>query len=146
MLRTKKVCNIEQCDFPVYGKSLCFYHYRQEIGKKYSLKRSSLNKVSEKGKIKKEEKAANTKELHNWFKQLWQKVSHNCQSCGKYLGNEPLNTYFDHLLEKSKYPEHTFNEENIYICCLDCHNQKTNGFPTDNHKKAIEEVKNKFNI
>lgn len=141
----RKTCSIEQCDFPVFGKSYCFYHYKVHIGSKSSLKKSSLKKVSKQGIEDKKEKNDKTKELHNFFISLWQEVKHECQSCGKYLGKEPLSIYFDHLLEKSQYPKYALDKDNIFICCGDCHNMKSNGHPSIKHKEAIENFKNKIN-
>jgi 5-methylcytosine-specific restriction endonuclease McrA len=99
---------------------------------------------SAKQKIKDVEKREYANKQFNLFYNIWAKKRHYCESCGLWLGNEPKSVFFDHLLEKSKYPEFALLEENIYICCLDCHSKKTNGFPTENHKKAIDNIKNNF--
>ena len=78
-----------------------------------------------------------------WFQELWNKNPHFCKSCSKYLGEEPLSLFFDHLLEKNKYEQYRFTEENIMIVCSDCHSAKTNGFPHPKHKYAIDRVYNK---
>jgi 5-methylcytosine-specific restriction endonuclease McrA len=51
---------------------------------------------------------------------------------------------FDHLLEKSKYPDLKLEEENIMLVCLECHDLKTRGFITDFVRAKIEEVRKKF--
>lgn len=48
---------------------------------------------------------------------------------------------FDHLLEKSTYPDIMYERWNIFICCFQCHGNKSNGFPGDKHKEAIERAK-----
>ena len=102
-------------------------------------------KVSNKQKIKNQDKKEQTKLRHQMFLNIWSKLSNKtCWSCGKYLGNEPLSIFFDHLIEKSKHPKLDLIEENIYICCGDCHSLKTNGKPTKPHKKAVEEAKIKL--
>ena len=48
---------------------------------------------------------------------------------GKYLGEEPMRTYFHHLLpkEKNKYPEHRYHEWNIVIVSPFIHEQIERG-------------------
>lgn len=104
-----------------------------------------IKKITSKQIVKKEQAKKQTELRHQMFLNIWSTLTNkNCWSCGKYLGEEPLSTFFDHLLEKSKYPKFDLIKENIYICCSDCHTKKTNGNPTDNHKKAIEIAKEKF--
>lgn len=91
-----------------------------------------------------EEKKKMTQVMFSFFMDIWKERKHNCESCGKWLGKEPLSTFFDHLLEKSKYPLLRFEEKNIFLCCFECHSKKTNGFPTDKHKEAINEAKLKL--
>lgn len=107
------------------------------------LKRTKLNKVSEKQKIKNLEKKELTKQQNEFFLSIWNKSPHYCKACGVYLGEECKTIFMDHLLEKSKYPEYRFTEENIFICCFDDHTRKTNGFPHPKHRYAIDFVHNK---
>lgn len=84
--------------------------------------------------------------MRDFFLSIWSKRLHNCESCNKWLGNEPLSYMFDHLLEKSSHPELKYEEENIMLVCLDCHTNKGNGFPSDITKLRIEKVKKLFGI
>jgi len=84
--------------------------------------------------------------LVSFFLEIWKERPHKCINCKKWLGNEPLSYMFDHLLEKSKYPELKYEELNICILCLECHDNKTRGFVSETIKKLIEIVKNQFNI
>lgn len=132
----KKIKGIPYC-------KVCTYKVE---GVKFAPKKP-IKKVSDKQKIKNQEKKEQTRLRHEMFRDIWSKLNRrNCWSCGKYLGDEPLSIYFDHLIEKSKHPELDLVEENIYICCENCHTDKTNGNPTEIHKKAIEEAKTKFKI
>ena len=108
------------------------------------LKRSGLKKISKKGKIKVKKNIERGNEMRLFFYSLWSKRPHECQSCSSPLGHEPHSYNFDHLLEKSKYPDLAFNEDNIFICCLDCHTKKTNGHPTEKHLEAINKAKEQF--
>lgn len=102
-----------------------------------------------KKKKSKEEIEENRKEIekqNEFFLEIWKERKHNCIGCYKWLGFEPKTYMFDHLLEKSKYPEFKYDRNNIVFVCLDCHACKTQGFPKENHKKEIELIKTKYNI
>ena len=82
---------------------------------------------------------------HQFFTFIWNiKLPHECENCGKWLGKEPLSYMFDHLLEKSKYPELEYEEDNICYICLECHDNKTRGFPGEKHKQLIEKAKIRY--
>lgn len=138
MIKKKKVCkncNVEQF---IWKAGLC---------KSCSSILNPPKKISYKSakqKIKDVEKKKYTIKQFNLFYDIWAKRRHYCESCGLWLGNEPLSIFFDHLLEKSKYEQFALMEENIFLCCYNCHSKKTNGFPTEKHKKAIEQAKIKF--
>jgi len=138
MIKKKKVCkncNVEQF---IWKAGLC---------KSCSSILNPPKKISYKSakqKIKDIEKKEYTSKQFSMFYDIWAKRRHYCESCGLWLGNEPLSIFFDHLLEKSKYEQFALMEENIFLCCYNCHSKKTNGFPTEKHKKAIEQVKIKF--
>src|SRR4026207_1024987 len=92
---------------------------------------------------RKEAKAQATKELHEWLLSLWNRMpkgTKKCKSClGPIFGEfKPL--YFDHLLEKDKYPQYSMTEDNIWFCCGDCHELKSRGFPKERHKQAIKKA------
>lgn len=84
-----------------------------------------------------------SKAMIGLFFDIWRKRRHNCQNCGRYLGKEPSTVFFDHLLEKSTYPEISLEEDNIFLVCMECHDSKTRGFPGEKHKQAIDEYKSK---
>lgn len=138
MIKKKKVCkncNVEQF---IWKAGLC---------KSCSSILNPPKKISYKSakqKIKDIEKKEYTSKQFSMFYDIWAKRRHYCESCGLWLGNEPLSIFFDHLLEKSKYEQFALMEENIFLCCYNCHSKKTNGFPTEKHKKAIEQAKIKF--
>jgi 5-methylcytosine-specific restriction endonuclease McrA len=94
--------------------------------------------------VKKQTSIRQTSEIRDFFLQIWKKRPHKCENCNKSLGNEPLSYMFDHLLEKSKYPDLTFEEDNIMIVCLECHDNKTRGFLSDLVKEKIKTISEKF--
>ena len=94
--------------------------------------------------VKKLDNSRNISDMRDFFLQVWKKRKHECENCGKWLGNEPLSYMFDHLLEKSKYPDLKFEEENIMMVCLECHDNKTRGFLTEKVIAKINAVKDLF--
>ena len=78
------------------------------------------------------------------FLDIWKKRAHRCENCDAQLGSEPLSYMFDHVLEKSKYPDLRYEEENICMLCLDCHSDKTNSKLSDFMKEKIKKVKEIF--
>lgn len=90
------------------------------------MKRTSLKRQSLKKKANKEnEKEIRYKDLA-FYAKIWISRPHRCVNCDKYLGFEPLTIFFDHILEKSKYPELRWEESNIQLLCFECHQIKTN--------------------
>ena len=114
----------------------CFQHKPR----KALAKTKGLSKV-----VKNVDDHRNISDMKAFFLQVWnKKQKHECENCGKWLGNEPLSYMFDHLLEKNKYPELKYTEENIMLVCLECHDNKTRGFLTDLVKEKIKIVREKF--
>lgn len=96
--------------------------------------------------VKKSSYDGKKSDLHAFFLHIWEKnLKHECENCGKWLGKEPLSYMFDHLLEKSKYPDLSKEEDNIMLVCLECHDNKTRGFLTDFVRQKIEKVRIKYN-
>lgn len=77
---------------------------------------------------------------------LWSKLPKDkrCTSCNIpiYGDNKPL--YWDHLIEQQKRPDLIYEEGNMYFCCGECHQLKTNGYPNENHKQAMMMAKEKY--
>lgn len=84
--------------------------------------------------------------MREFFIKLWSKREHRCENCGEWLGKEPLSHMFDHTLEKSKYPELKYEEDNIMFLCLGCHDNKTRGFMSEKITERIRMLKEKYNI
>ena len=108
---------------------------------RHKLKKPLSQKRGFSSSEKKEETEYKFKEF---FISIWEKRPHICISCDVYLGNEPRTFHFDHILEKEKYPELEFKEENIELLCLHCHDNKTRGHYSEKIKKNIERVKQLF--
>ncbi len=118
----------------------CFQHKpRKALAKTKML--NTVNKT-----VKNVENKRNISDMNEFFLQVWKnRKQHDCENCGKWLGNEPLSYMFDHLLEKSKYPELKYEEDNIMLVCLECHDNKTRGFLTDLVRGKIQEIRNRYN-
>jgi len=78
-------------------------------------------------------------EMQEFFLNIWKKRNHFSEISGKYLGKEPMSTYFHHILPKEKYPEASLDEENIILLTLDEH---TN---VEGDMYKYEEVNNRRN-
>lgn len=112
----------------------------------YRLKRKTFQKKMRERSL--EEGLLNMR-LFGFFTDVWLSTPRDlwkCESCGNSLEEPPRSYNFDHLIEKSKRPDLALERDNIFLCCLDCHTKKTNGFPTEKHKEAIEDAKKRFGI
>ena len=71
--------------------------------------------------------------MHQWFMYLFEQRMNawgvvHCFECGNILKEEVFkqNTCcYSHILDKSLYPAYAGEQENIAICCPDCHNLYT---------------------
>jgi len=92
-------------------------------------------------------KSKNIDEMRNFFLDVWKtRQDHKCENCKKWLGNEPLTYMFDHVLEKSKYPDLKYEEENIMYLCIMCHDNKTRGFMSPMMKEREKQLLIKYNL
>ncbi len=82
-------------------------------------------------------KAEGIDKMREFFLQLWKKRKHVSEISGEYLGSTPLHIFFHHILEKNKYPEAMYDDENIILLTLDEH---TN---VDNNMYRYEEINNR---
>ena len=81
-----------------------------------------------------------------FFMSIWRERRHKCEICNALLGSEPRSYMFDHLLEKSKYPDLKFEEENIWLVCLPCHDNKSRGIISEKYQEKINFVITKFDV
>lgn len=101
------------------------------------LKRTPLKRMSNKRKEKLEAEKQQLIDDKKFYMEIWSERPHVCSCCNKYLGKEPLTVYFDHILEKSKYPELRHNKLNIWLLCMECHDNKSRGNLNDCMKEKI---------
>ena len=112
----------------------------------------TIRKVSVKGNyiaIKSLNKEINNVNLQmkEMFLNIWKKRQHKSEVSGEYLGNEPMSTYFHHILPKSKYPEACLDEENIVILSLIEHSNVENDmYKYEEVNKRRYKLKLKYNL
>jgi len=113
-----KQCCVKDCKYPVFGKGFCKLHQylRDDIVKKV---RSVTDKQLLKVELKKELLAQD--EL--FYLSLWKSRPHLCFETNRYLGEEPYNWMFHHILPKAKYPEYRHEPWNIVLVSLETHSK-----------------------
>jgi 5-methylcytosine-specific restriction endonuclease McrA len=86
--------------------------------------------------------------LWQLFEEHWRIKPHICQSCNCKLFGENKSIYHDHLLEhgRERYEHLKFEMDNLFLVCFDCHTKKGNGYPTEKHQEAINNIKRIFNL
>ena len=88
-----------------------------------------------------------TKIMQEFFVEIWNKRPHKSEVSGTYLGNEPLSTFFHHILPKNKYPEARLDEENIILLTLNEHDQvESDLYKFEEVNKRREQLKQKYDI
>lgn len=93
-----------------------------------------MRKISEKQKERNENKAKETKEMHQFFREIWDEREDEGGYCYCFETGRAMHgsTYrsdtrcYDHVLEKGKasYPEYRMVKENIVIIHPNVHAQK----------------------
>lgn len=122
-----KIKKCTSCGFSkIWSKSLCKICFLNANPPK------KIQYKSAKQKIKDVNKAQRTKNLHNWFLEVWDKRREKDElgyfvRCFEseqklYENYYKFNTCcYHHLIEKSTHPEYEFEEENLVIIHPDIH-------------------------
>lgn len=109
---------------------LCQYHYKQEQGLKQLEKQKSKPPKKRKRIDRKKDLAYSYKREPTGeaevFREIWNERPHECQHCGKSLGNIPKAHFFAHIKSKKQHPELRLEKTNIWILCWDLGKQKEN--------------------
>jgi hypothetical protein len=113
-------------------------------GKTSVMKRTHLKKYSAKKKEQWAEEKKEKEKMWNFFMEIWKERPHRSEVSDQWLGNEPLTIFFDHLLEKEKYPEIKYEKWNIALVTWSEHDAKGNGFPLPKHQQLIDEAREKW--
>jgi hypothetical protein len=83
--------------------------------------------------------------MQEFFLDIWKKRRHNSEISGVYLGNEPMSTYFHHILAKEKHPNAKYDEQNIILLTLDEHtNVESDMYKYEEVNIRREQLKEKY--
>lgn len=120
------------------GKKYCKSCALKLEPKEYKFKIHAIKKISDKQKIKLEEKKELLIKDKDFYIEVWKKRFcldaeglptqeyigiPKCEVCGTRLSDIPNLMYFHHILEKRNFPELRHEEWNIAIVCPVCHNK-----------------------
>lgn len=103
-----------------------------------------MRKITDKQKKKNEERKKDTLKQVEFFLLIWSKRKHNSQVSGKWLGKEPLSTFFHHILSKERVPEARYDEDNIILLTFEEHETVENNphaFPIINEMREKLKIK-----
>ena len=114
-------CEIEDCEYPVFGKKRCKKHYPK----------SNINKVTERGLAKKAEKKERTEKLIQFYLDLWDERADkngnvNCFESDTLLSHTVFKNNiccYSHQISKKTRPDLATNKENLLIVHPDIHSQ-----------------------
>jgi len=107
---------------------------------KSTLKKSPIKKKPKSLEQKQAQKEQRNKDIA-FYQEVWNERHPYCEVTGVYLGKEPKIYMFDHLLEKSVYPQFRYEKKNIILLSFQAHELKTNGYPLPKHQAAIGRAK-----
>ena len=123
----KKTCKYEGCESTkIWSGGFCRQHTSYKPLEKSN---KPIKKISEKGKIKKEERKTWLNELHEWEMELWDKLEDKngyvyCYETGtpmhrdKYKSNLSI---YSHCYPKSTYKEIAMEEWNLLLVLPEIH-------------------------
>ena len=134
-----KTCKYPGCRNPVWSNGLCQAHSPRTPLRKTKLYPNAIAQKQFDNVFDEVTKR------NDFFMSIWNKRPHRCQHCGKPLFDEPLSYMFDHILEKNKYEDLRYEEENIWLVCLECHDNKNRGIISEKYREKINFVTTKFN-
>jgi hypothetical protein len=85
--------------------------------------------------------------MWEFFLSIWGKRDHKSEVSGEWLGNEALSIFFHHILEKEKYPDIKYEEDNIILLTWEEHdNVGMNMYKYEEINKRRELLKIKYNL
>lgn len=114
-----KTCSVEGCDGKIWSKGLCLSHIKRKplpASRQLGI-RAKVQSFVDRERINK---------MRSFFMEIWKKRKHYSEVSGVFLGDEPMSTYFHHIMPKEKYPELAYEESNIILLTLDEHTNVEN--------------------
>lgn len=147
-----KICQIEGCNNPVWSNGLCRNHTPK---KPLKSKKKAINRVSERGKQKKEDKKKWLEKLHTWEFELWDRIEDKNGYVYCYETGTPMHRsiyrdnlcVYSHCFSKSKHPELAMESWNLLVVLPEIHAQ----WELDNSKTPkmlayFNEIKEKYGL
>ena len=101
-----------------------------------------MKRISDKRKARLAEERMEKEKMFLFFIEIWEDTPQSMRKCyetGRWLGNEPLSTFFHHVLEKQTYPEFCLERWNIVLLHPDVHNQVHSNIDKTPKVKALKE-------
>lgn len=141
MIKKKKICLNCGNECYMWSKNMCKICFHKLNPTK------SIPKISEKGKIKKQEKKEYTEKQFELFKEIYEEhPTKRCFECDTWVDGKS-SAQFHHCLFKSieKYKKYALEKWNILLLCETCHTQvHTDSSKTVKVNKYTEELKEKL--
>jgi hypothetical protein len=88
-----------------------------------------------------DEERIEKEKMWNFFLEIWRERPHYSEISGKWLGKEPLTTFFHHILPKFTYENAKFAKDNIILVTPDEHREIEDSYRII---PGIEEIKEKL--
>lgn len=83
-------------------------------------------------------------EMKELFLEIWNEREHYSELSQKYLGEEPLTTFFHHVLEKELYPEVKYEKWNIILVRFEEHQDIHNSRYAEKYKRILNRTKERY--
>lgn len=104
-----------------------------------------MKRISDKQKLKNEEKKRQRAKMLSVFMDIWHSRKHYSEVSGRWLGKEALSYFFHHILPKSLYPEAMLDEDNIILMTFEEHQKVESDFEFyEEVNKRREKLKEKY--
>lgn len=143
--RKKRKClGCENDDF-IFSWGKCKKCYDKEHKKPLKSKKKAILKISERGKVKKQEKKEYTEKQFELFREIYSEhPTKRCYECNKLVNGES-SAQFHHLIFKSSRPDLALVKENICLICENCHSQvHLDSSKTPKLQQLTERIKEKY--
>lgn len=106
-----------RCSKPCESEEGCFLHKpRKPLASGGRLQRKGPTEEA------KEARRCEIEQMNDFFLHIWNSRPHYSElTPGKWLGHQPLTTFFHHILPKSEYPQARFDPQNIILLSWEQH-------------------------
>lgn len=112
MLMKRKLCQVQECNNPVWSKGMCQNH-----SEKTPMKKSAINITVSGRRVGRSQ----SQKRYRLFMEIWKERGNTSEVSGTIIYGEPSSAHFHHILPKNKYPEADLDADNIIILTMDEH-------------------------